>query len=304
MTPSFGRLANVPDPANRRFYPQIGHNTIFVFDPRTNESGIPVHGFNIENPAAGNPVVENAMGYLMRNAQWLVQVIGVDGLRIDAAKHVQGFVLDLLDRSVYRQNSRKLLDGTQSDVFTYSEVFDANPAILLPHVKKTINHADPGRIGGNRDTLDFKLYFALKENLERTGVGDAWQRIKDAALDMSDDGLHNGSAGVTFMQNHDVFKPFALEHVAQAYTLMMPGNTIVYFNGREFGDNRAFPKPGRADALSVARGSMITRLGECAEHTRPRQLRGTLGWHRWSVCFRAPGLGIGAALQPRRCGIR
>ena len=44
------------------------------------------------------------MGYLMRNAQWLVQVIGVDGLRIDAAKHVQGFVLDLLDRAVYRQN--------------------------------------------------------------------------------------------------------------------------------------------------------------------------------------------------------
>src|SRR2546422_4107021 len=210
-TPSFGRLANVPDLANRRFYPQIGHDTIFVFDPRTNESGIPVHGFNIENPAAGNPVVENAMGYLMRNAQWLVQVIGVDGLRIDAAKHVQGFVLNLLDRAVYRQNPRKLLDGTQSDVFTYSEVFDANPAILLPHVKKTINHADPGRIGGNRDTLDFKLYFALKENLERTGVGDAWQRIKDAALDMSDDGLHNGSAGVTFMHNHDVFKPFALE---------------------------------------------------------------------------------------------
>jgi hypothetical protein len=259
-TPSFGRLANVPDQANRRFYPQIGHDTIFVFDPRTNEAGIPVHSFNTENPAAGNPVLENAMGYLMRNAQWLVQVIGVDGLRIDAAKHVQGFVLDLLDRAVYRQNPRKLLDGSQSDVFTYSEVFDANPAILLPHVKKTINHADPGRIGGNRDTLDFKLYFALKENLERTGVGDAWQRIKDAALDISDDGLHNGSAGVTFIQNHDVFKPFALEHVAQAYTLMMPGNTVVYFNGREFGDNRQFPKPGRADALSVAHGSMITRL--------------------------------------------
>jgi glycosidase len=114
----------VPDRANGRFYPQIGHNTIFVFDPRTNESGIPVHGFNIENPAAGNPVVENAMGYLMRNAQWLVQVIGVDGLRIDAAKHVQGFVLDLLDRSVYRQN-RETPRWHSSDVFTYSEVFDA-----------------------------------------------------------------------------------------------------------------------------------------------------------------------------------
>jgi len=257
---AFGRIANVPDPRNRRFYPDIGHDTISIFDPRTGERDIRVHAFNLENPLAGESVVENATGYLMRNAQWLVQVIGVDGLRIDAAKHVQGFVLDFLDRAIYRQNRRPLLDGSQSDVFTYSEVFDSNPAVLLPHVKKTIDHNDPGRIGGNRDTVDFKLYFALKDNLEQTGVPDAWRRIKDAALDVSDDGLHNGSAGVTFTQNHDVFKPFALEHVALAYTLMMPGNTIVYFNGRQFGDDRDFPKPGRDDALSVGRGSMLTRL--------------------------------------------
>ena len=79
-------------------------------------------------------------------------------------------MLDFLDRAVYRQNPRPLLDGRQHHVFTYSEVFDANPAVLLPHVKKTINPGDPGRIGGNRDTLDFKLYFALKDNLEQTGV--------------------------------------------------------------------------------------------------------------------------------------
>jgi glycosidase len=268
-TPAFGRLANVPDAGNRRFYPQVNHNTIFVFDPRTNEKNIAVHSFNLEQPLAGTPSPENATGYLMRNGQWLVQVIGVDGLRLDAAKHMPGFVLDFIDRSVYRQNPRRLLDGSQSDVFVYSEVFDANPAALLPHVKKTINHADPGRIGGNRDTLDFKLYFALKENLERTAVDGAWQRIKGAALDVADDGLHNGSAGVTFIQNHDTFKPFALEHVAQAYTLMMPGNTIVYFNGKEFGDNRDFPKPGRGDALSVGKGSLLTRLVE-ARNTHGR----------------------------------
>jgi hypothetical protein len=261
-TPKFGRLANVPDPQNRRFYTDIGHNTIFLFDPMRNEKNIAVHSFNLENPLAGDPVVENATAYLMRNAQWLIQVIGVDGLRIDAAKHVQGFVLDFIDAAVYRRNPRKLLDGTQNNVFTYSEVFDSNPAVLLPHVKKNINAGDPGRIGGNRDTLDFRLYFALKDSLEQTGVGGAWQRIKDNALDFADDRLHNGSAGVTFIQSHDVFKPFALEHVAQTYTLMMPGNTVVYFNGREFGDNRDFPKPGRNDALSVGKGSLLTRLLE------------------------------------------
>jgi glycosidase len=257
--PAFGRLANVPAPANRRFYPDRGHNTIFVFDPKSGETNIPVSAFNLKDPMKGDPVVENATGYLMRNAQWLIQVIGVDGLRIDAAKHVQGFVLDYIDRAVYRQNPRRLLDGSQKDVFTYSEVYDANPAVLLPHVRKDINHADPGRIGGNRDTLDFKLYFALKENLESTATLGAWQTIKNACLDFADDGLHNGSAGVAFVQSHDVFKPYALEHVAQAYTLMMPGNTVVYFNGREFG-NRDFPKPGRPDALSVREGSLLTRL--------------------------------------------
>jgi glycosidase len=256
---AFGRLANLPDAANRRFYPDQGHATIFVFDPKTGEANIALHGFNLEHPMAGDPVVENATGYLMRNAQWLIQSVGVDGLRIDAAKHVQGFVLDFIDRAVYRQNPRRLLDGRQRDVFTYSEVYDANPAVLLRHVRKDINPADPGRIGGNRDTLDFKLYFALKENLEQTATPNAWQTIKSAALDIADDGLHNGSAGVTFIQSHDVFKPFALEHVAQAYTLMMPGNTVVYFNGREFG-GRDFPKPGRGDALSVRDGSLLTRL--------------------------------------------
>lgn len=267
-TPAFGRLANVPDPANRRFYPDQGHNTIFVFDPKTGQANIPVHGFNLENPLAGDAGPENATGYLMRNAQWLIQVVGVDGLRIDAAKHVQGFVLDFIDRAVYRQNPRKLLDGSQKDVFTYSEVYDANPAVLLPHVRKDINHADPGRVGGNRDTLDFRLYFALKENLEATGTANAWQTIKNAALDVADDGLHNGSAGVSFVQSHDVFKPFALENAAQAYTLMMPGNTVVYFNGKEFGE-RDFPKPGRNDALSVRKGSLLTRLVE-ARNTHGR----------------------------------
>ncbi len=302
-TPAFGRLANVPDPANRRFYPDQGHNTIFVFDPKTGEANIPVHAFNLDDPTKGDPVVENATGYLMRNAQWLIQVIGVDGLRIDAAKHVQGFVLDFIDRAVYRQNPRRLLDGSQKDVFTYSEVYDANPAVLLPHVRKDINHADPGRIGGNRDTLDFKLYFALKENLESTATLGAWQTIKNAALDVADDGLHNGSAGVTFIQSHDVFKPFALENVAQAYTLMMPGNTVVYFNGREFG-NRDFPKPGRGDALSVRDGSLLTRLIEARNtHGRGNYVE------RWDgtdglFAFERRVLGDRAAVQSRRRGLR
>ena len=106
--PLYGRLANVADENNRRFYPDQGHNTIFVYDPATNEGDIAISQFNTQNPLAGDPVSENAMGYLMRNAQLLVQAIGVDGLRIDAAKHVPGFAYNYLDRAVYRANPRPL----------------------------------------------------------------------------------------------------------------------------------------------------------------------------------------------------
>lgn len=260
-TPWNGRIANVPKESNRRFYPDRDLQPIRVFDPKTGEQNIPVYPFNRANPMAGDPVEENALGSLMRNAQWLVQEVGVDGLRIDAAKHVEGFVLDFLDRSVYRQNPRSLLDGSPNHVFSYSEVFTGDPAVLLPHVQKTIDNNNPGRIGGNRDTLDFKLYFALKANLEDPGTANAWQNVRNAAVDFSDDGRHNGSAGVKFVSNHDVHKPFSLDNVAHAYALMMPGNATVYFNGKEFGDNREFPKDGRGDALSVrGNGSHLTRL--------------------------------------------
>jgi Dockerin type I domain/Alpha amylase, catalytic domain len=259
--PAYGRIATVPAPNNARFYPDIGHNTIYLYDPVTGEQNIPVSQFNLENPLAGDAVPENAMGYLMRNAQWLVQTIGVDGLRIDAGKHMQGFVFDYLDRAVYRSSLRTLLDGSPKNVFSYTEVYDANPAVLLPHVKKNIDPNDIGKIGGNRDTLDFKWYFAVKDNLEHYGQPNAWYNVKDAGLDVAySGGLHNGSAGVKFTVNHDVYKPYQLDNVANALMLMLPGNAAVYFNGKEFGDNRDFPKDGRQDAMSVGNGSLLTTL--------------------------------------------
>jgi glycosidase len=282
-----GRLANVPTESNRRFYPDLNGPYIEVYDPRlypdpNNRPPLRIYQFNTQNPMAGDPTQENATGYLMRNAQWLIQSIGVDGLRIDAAKHVDGYVLDYLDRSVYRANPRNLLDGSTKHVFSYSEVYDGNPDYLLTHVRKDINNAYPHVVGGNRDTMDFKLYFAMKEKLEygtnpgwdnwddkfdqwgnrtQRGLRYAWYDLKDADLDYADDHLHNGSAGVKFVNNHDVYKPFQLSNVAHAYTLMMPGNTAVYFNGKEFGDNRDFPKEGNGSALSVGNGgSSLTKL--------------------------------------------
>lgn len=258
----YGKIANIAKDSNRRFYPDKELQPILLFDPRTGERDIKVHPFNSQNPMAGDPVPENAMGYLMRNAQWLVQEIGVDGFRLDATKHVEGWVLDLFDRAVYRSNPRKMLDGSTKHVFSYCETFDSNHDYLFSFIRKTINPNDPGRIGANRDVLDFSLYFKLRENLSDNGFRNDWRSVIRSSIDIRDDGKQNGSAGVKFVLNHDKdFQP-SLTNVAHAYVLMLPGNAIVYFNAKQFDGNgaRNFPKPGRGDALGGKHGDILANL--------------------------------------------
>ncbi|HEV7298548.1 MAG TPA: PEP-CTERM sorting domain-containing protein [Tepidisphaeraceae bacterium] len=272
-TAQWGRLANVADPNNARFYPDLQGPSISVFDPRTGETDIKVYSFNKENPMAGDATPENATGYLMRYTQWLVQEIGADGFRIDAAKHVEGFSLNYYDRAVYRSNDRKLLDGSTAHVFSYGEVFDSNRDYLLrgadwhdanqvddDFVRKDINPNDPGRIGGNRDVLDFALVDALNNNLTGNGFQNNWNNVVNAGLDSYDDGKRNGSAGVMFVGSHDKGNGAYLNNVAHAYVLMQPGNAVVYFNAKEHGNGRDFPKDGRGDALGGRYGDTITEL--------------------------------------------
>ena len=256
---AFGRIANVPDNNNRRFYPDRSLQPIMVYDPITGEQNIAVYPFNLGSPLNGTPQPENVTGYLMRNAQWLVQTVGADGFRLDAAKHVQGFALDYFDRAVYRTSFRNFLNGQQKNIFSFCEVYDGDQNYLQTFIKKTIDSNNPGRIGGNRDTLDFPLYFALHDNLTSNGFNNDWHNIENASLDLHDDGLHNGSQGVMFVASHDNFGP-DLSNIAYCYMLMHPGNAIVYFNAQEFGTNRDFPKSGRGDALGGVYGNAIPGL--------------------------------------------
>jgi alpha-amylase len=256
---AFERIADVPSEENRRFYPDRNLPPIFLFNPKTGEQGIQVFPFNLNDPKQGDPIEENTMGYLMRNAQWLVQVIGADGFRIDAAKHVRQEALHNLDRAVYRANPRNYLDGSTKHVFCFGETKDRKIDILKRFVEKSINPSDPGRIGGNRDTLDFAFFDNVKENLTGNGLANDWGKVKQASLDFHDDGLQNGSAGVKFVSSHDDGGPH-LSNVAHAYMLMLPGNTIVYHNAKEFGETGNFPQDGRGDALGGLFGNRVTRL--------------------------------------------
>ena len=261
-TPWNGRLANVALESNRRFYPDRNLQPIMVFDPVTGEQNIPIHPFNLNNPLAGDPVEENATGYLMRNSQWLINDVGFDGFRIDAAKHLNGFAFDFLDRSVYRQSRRYFLNGQQRDVFSFSENFDGNKAYLATFVKKNIDPNNPGVIGGNRDVLDFPLHFALKDNLTGNGFQNNWNNVRFASQDWHDGGM-DGSMGVKFVSSHDKDGPY-MSNVAHAYVLLTPGNANVYYNALEHGTIRAttFPRAGRGDALGGVYGDTITDLVE------------------------------------------
>jgi hypothetical protein len=246
--------ANVPNASNAQYYPDTTLAGQSLYDP-ANGNSFTRYPYNLANPMNGTPVAENALGYLMRNAQWLIQVIGADGFRIDAAKEMPSWVLNYLDDAVYKASNRTLLNGQQENIFSFSEVYTGDLPTLESYIRKDINPATPNTVGGNRDDLDFPLFFAMQSNLTSNGYQNNWYNVYEAGLSYQMTGLNNGAYGVSFVSSQDDAAPY-LSNVAYAYTLMMPGN----YNGHEFGNNRSFPQDGRGDALGGVYGNAITTL--------------------------------------------
>ena len=266
--PAFGRIANVPDPNNARFYPDQGiPGTQIDIDPGAGQTFITRYNFNNANPLAGDPTLETAEQLLVRHAQWMVQNVGVDGFRIDAAKHFPTSTLDQLDRAVFRASNQTLLDGSIKPTFSFSEYLDGNKSNVQNVINQGLpnkNAIDPAdfQVQGNRDALDFPLFFAMQGNLTGNGGSNNWHAIRNATQDTQDDGLRNGTQGVSFVNSHDALPggtPF-LENVAFAYTLMRPGDAIVYHNAKDFGSGRPFPEDGRDDALGGFNSDTVTTL--------------------------------------------
>ena len=111
---------------------------------------------------------------------------------------------------------------------------------------------------GNRDVLDFPLFFALKGVLGGNGFGDMRQ-LEFASFDGSDGNANDGSRGVMFAGSHDDGNT-NLSTLAHAHILTRPGFPLVYYNAKEFGTGRDFPKDGRGDALGNFNSDIIPRL--------------------------------------------
>ena len=259
-------LANVPNPANAQFYPSTSGPLQTFVDPDLNNQTFTRYNFNTSGPMTGTPVAENATGYLERYAQYMVQVVGADGFRVDAAKNMPQWVMNYLDLATYQSSNRILLNGQRENVFSFQEVYDSSGSLLTSYVNKSI-YASGSNVGGDRDVYDFPLFFALQSNLSGTTSQNDWHKVVSASIDCYNpaDGKQDltptGSTGVKFVASQDNGAP-ALGTVAYAYTLMMPGNATVYYNGHNFGteSQRSFPQDGRGDALGGTYGTAITTL--------------------------------------------
>ncbi len=257
----FGRgPVNVPDPNNARFYPDQDLGGTTVFDPRLNQN-VTLYDFNTTTPLSGDAISENALGLMLRNARWMIQEVGVDGFRLDAARHFPRWVLDYFDQATFLADKGTLLDGSPKHQYSFIETGgDGSLDFLQEFIRKDIDNNNLSQVGGNRDALDFNLFFSLRQNLSDNGLVNDWRNIKNSSIDVKDDGFaNNGSQGVGFGRSHDD-GPSHLDNVAQAYLMMRPGNALVYMNGKQFGEGRPFPRDGREDALGGLNGEVITTL--------------------------------------------
>ena len=179
-------------PENARFYPSTNFN-LPALEGNTQGDRHTASGFNLDNPRAGDPVAENATGLLTRYVKWMVEVVGVDGFRLDAVKHVP----DWFWRDFYDPAYTVLV--RQSTPYSFGEVIEHHDDNLLrPDMRKDGF--------GNRDLLDFPLYYDMRDVFNSNGFGDM-QRLEQASVDRIDGNPNDGSIGVTFVQNHDELAP-------------------------------------------------------------------------------------------------
>jgi glycosidase len=263
-----GTTFNRPDPNNARFYPDQDLAPLAFVNPAfAGQPAVPfsLHPYNTAEPLAGDPVPDNATGLLMRYTQWMLDVHGVDGFRLDASKHAPSwFWIQYFDAAVY--NRRTTPDGRKVTAFSFGENTTGNTQIFDEYIRKPNGRvpARPGEEFGNRDSLDLAGAGALRNLRNANGFG-VWGDVLSAHLDVVDDGFNNGTLGVNHVFSHDngtIDAPGSIAALpsirqqalfAHAYVLTRPGLPIVYYNGR--GVTRAtgafWPDEGTPVALGL-----------------------------------------------------
>lgn len=170
---------------------------------------------------------------------WLGQ--GLDGFRLDAAKHIYGDYASTINspeiqgaNQKWWQEFRSGLSGVKPDAYLVGEVWDS-PVVIAPYLDKALDSA-----------FDFDLAGKLISSADR-------ERDSDLAFTLGKAyGLYEKSSGGTyvdapFLSNHDQKRVMTalngnLAHakMAAAMLLTLPGNPFIYY-GEELGMAGAKP---------------------------------------------------------------
>lgn len=119
---------------------------------------------------------------LNRWGDWIVQTLGIDGFRFDAAKHIRFFFFN------------EWLDHARAaagrELFGVGEYFSGNLATLEWFLDQT---------GRRMSLFDFPLYFNLRTASESGGNFDMRNLLNDTLL------ARDPTLAVTFVDNHDTY---------------------------------------------------------------------------------------------------
>jgi glycosidase len=74
----------------------------------------------------------------MRNMQWMIQSIGVDGFRVDAARHMPTWFFNYLDNAAFRASTRTNLDGTIQPIYMFLEAADGTASNVQPFIRRDL----------------------------------------------------------------------------------------------------------------------------------------------------------------------
>jgi alpha-amylase len=167
--------------------------------------------------------------YLIDNANWWVQQTGVDGLRVDAVKHV--------DHKFWRQFTREI-KGKNPNMMLLGEVLHGDPNVCASYLRD-----------GFDTMFDFPLYYGITDVF---GRGQSARRL--GSLLGQDGSYPDGTFMTPFIDNHDVPRFMSVagangkERLKGALTFMLTvrGMPCIYY-GTEAGLKGSGDPANRAD---------------------------------------------------------
>ncbi len=201
------------------FYESNGNHYLAIFWNKMPD-------FNFDNKQVRNEFV-NIGKYWLR--------IGVDGFRLDAAKHVyENFASDHGKKAVIAKNVawwqefRKGLSQINKNVYLISEIWDS-PHVISPHLNKTFNASF------NFDLQ--KKIIGISNSETSEALGQYLNPIYSSYLRDAKGPVSDG----TFIGNHDMDRPMSQlrrginpSKTAIAMLLTLPGTPYIYY-GDEIG---------------------------------------------------------------------